>query len=142
MTPIRGKILGVDYGAAKVGLAISSEDAGFVFGRGVVRRESDDKLVEHLKALCLQENIISVVVGFPLNAKGEKGDAAKKVEALAEKLRDHLKLPVILEDERMSTGLAKILQREAGKKRMPDDEESARIILQSYLDRIHHRQPL
>ena len=132
-------ILGIDYGEKKVGLAITSGDHTFVFGRGIITPKSVKDCIEQIREVCKREFITSVVVGLPLNKDGTHGLGAQAVEQFAAQLQEVLGMPVALEDERMSTGLARQLEKEAERQTSRDDEDAAKVILQSYVDKISHR---
>lgn len=125
--------LGIDYGTKKVGLAISSPDGTFVFGRGTLRVTDHHELLDRLQSLITQEHVTHIVVGYPLNTDGTQGENTKSVDTFVKLLKERTPLPVDREDERYTTQYARTLAGE--RKGADDDEGAARIILQSYLDR-------
>ena len=131
----KGKILAIDYGTTKIGLAVSDDARLLAFGRGIVDRSKGfDALLRKLEDLCAKENIIEFVFGLPLDDEGEEGEAATRVRNFAKKLGLHFKdKPMSFTDESFSSFQAKRLQQESGR-HGHDDELAATIILQRYLD--------
>ncbi len=136
MTAPRGKMLGIDYGIRKIGLAISSEDGKFVFGRGVVNVTGRKALFEHLRELIAKEKILGIVVGYPRSLDGSEGPNVTNIQKFVEQLGAEFGLPVVTEDERFSTDLAQTLAHPDHTSSTSDDEGAARVILQAYLDRL------
>ena len=83
--PPNGAVLALDYGDARIGLAVSDPKRTFVFGRDTLERSSDDRDFAVIEKLCREESIGLVVVGLPLNADGTEGGAAKAARAYAAK---------------------------------------------------------
>ena len=134
----RGKILAIDYGTTKIGLAVSDDARLLAFGRGVIDRGPGgggfEKLVFKLRAICEKDGVVEFVFGLALNAEGEEGESAGRVRNFAAKLGSHFpdqKFNFI--DESFSSFEAKKLQQEAGSHGY-DDEFAAKIILQRFLD--------
>jgi putative Holliday junction resolvase len=102
---------------------------------------SPEAAVGMIRDICQAEGVKTVVIGLPLNQRGQDGPAAQQVRQFAAQLKDKLPLEVVLEDERFSTAMAAVLLREAGKSakntRPVIDQGAAQIILQTYLDRHH-----
>jgi putative holliday junction resolvase len=128
MREISGKILGIDYGEKNVGLAISDreQNQAFVYDTIQMGKNFWDKLEEIIE----QEKPDRIIVGLPLGLNGEYTKKTEEVVIFIEELENNLKLPVETEDERLSSVEADKLNSGNGR-----DEEAARIILQSYLDK-------
>jgi putative Holliday junction resolvase len=130
-----GRVLGVDTGGRRVGLARS--DALRITARAAGAVDADGA-VETIAGLIEPEEIEAVVVGLPLNMDGTKGESALRAEAFARTLAERTGLPVALWDERLTTRqadramIAADLSRKKRKKRI--DGQAAQIILQSWLD--------
>jgi putative Holliday junction resolvase len=123
------RLLGIDFGRAKIGLAVSE---GFLAEPySVVRYEEEKELLEKIKALVDKEQIDKVVVGV------SEGKSAEEATSFGEKLRE-LGLEIIFFDETLSTVSAQQLSREAGMKRKKrkalEDAFAASVMLQSFLD--------
>ena len=131
----KGKILAIDYGTSKIGLAVSDDARLLAFGRGIVDRSKGfEAMVHRLEDLWAKENIVEFVFGLPLDDKGEEGESAKRVRNFAVKLGLYFKdKPMNFVDESFSSFQAQRLQQEAGR-HGNDDELAATIILQRYLD--------
>jgi len=132
------KILGVDYGKARIGLALSEEEGKIAFGRGVILRKNLDDDLKQIKELVEEENVAEIVVGLPLKLNGSKAFQAGEAEKFAGKLKERIGLPVKLWDERLSSVQAEriLLQADLRRKKRKKiiDKVAAQIILQSYLD--------
>ncbi len=131
-----GRILGIDYGTKRIGLALSDEGQILASPLTVVHGES--ALYRELERLCAEESVERLVVGLPLNMNGTIGPKAKEVLAFKERLEKRFGLPVDTSDERLSTVQAESALREAGlsfrKRAQKIDKVAAQILLQAYLD--------
>ena len=133
------RIVGIDYGRARVGVAVS--DPLRIFASPVETVPSA-KIIEYLKKYALSETVERFVVGWPLNMNGAPAQAAPDVEAFLKQLRKAFPdVPVSLEDERFTSVLAHRAMIDGGMKKSERrdknsvDKISSAIILQSYLDR-------
>jgi putative holliday junction resolvase len=125
---ISGKILGIDYGTKNIGLAVSDREQSQAFVYGTLKMSN--KLFDELKEICEKELIDKVVVGLPLSMKGKYTEKTEEAVVFMEELESRTKLLVEIQDERLSSVEADKTGSGHGR-----DEESARIILQQYLDR-------
>ena len=139
------RILGIDYGMKRIGLAISDET--YLIAAAVETFEASKKMDETITSLVkrLEEHqkekkydLKEVVVGFPLKMNGEMGFISDEVGLFADKLAEALSVPVIKWDERLTSVQAERAMMEGSfsrKKRTKKlDQISAVIILQNYLD--------
>ncbi len=127
------KILGLDYGQARVGLAVGDEEIRVAVGKGILEGLSQNNLIEKIRAIVKLEEIDKVLVGLPLNMSGEETEMTEEVKLFVEKLRHNLEAPVQTIDERLSSKMADNLLREKkGEKKQ--DQVAAQIFLQNYLD--------
>lgn len=132
------KILSVDFGDVRTGLAISDESEFLASPVEVVRQTNSDKLAEYIankaKELCAG----MIVVGYPKNMDGSAGERAQKCESFAKQLSEISGLKADLWDERCTTMSAHVFMNYTdtrGKKRKNTvDAAAACIILQDYLD--------
>ena len=133
-----GKVLGVDYGEARTGLAISDASRFLASGIGNVQGGGLEKTAERILAVAADEGAVALVLGLPVNMNGTEGPKAVRIRELAAILERTL--PVYLIDERMTTMAAARFLNETntrGKKRRGViDTLSAQIILQNALDRL------
>jgi len=133
------KILGIDYGEKRIGLAISDELEKFAFEYRVIENWNNEDLIEYLRQLINLEQIEKIVVGLPKNMQGEDTEKTQEVRDFAAMLENCLDIEIIFEDERLTSKMVdkvlrsmNISQKEARKRK---DMVAAKYILQSYLDR-------
>lgn len=129
-------ILGVDYGKARVGLAISDELRMLAHPlETVAAKDAMKRIVD----LVHERKIDIVVVGIPKNMSGTRGPAAEEAEKFVNELKGKFDIGVVTWDERLTTVAAERALRDAGKKtrdtRGQIDQVAAQMILQGYLDR-------
>lgn len=137
--PGTGRILAIDYGSRRIGLAVS--DALQMTANALDTKtilQGSVSFLEELKNICLQENVIGVVVGKPLNMDGSEGEMVRQVKKFADKAKRVTGLPLVLWDERLTTIQAKNTLRAYGKKPSKNkaaiDKLAATFLLQSFLD--------
>ncbi len=136
--PASMKILGLDMGSKRIGLAVSDEDETFAFPRGKLERQGRDKDLAALAQLIEEEAIEQIVVGVPLHMSGRQSKGAEAARAFAKALEEHTSLPVETLDERLTTVEAERALQATGR-RAKDQKEvvdsvAAAIILSTYLD--------
>lgn len=135
------KILGIDYGSKRIGLAISDELGITARPLQVITRKNLDRDLDVLESVIRENNAGQIVLGLPLRLDGTRGIQCEKVEKFAAALEGRFSLPVILWDEALSTWEADELMIAAGikstKRRKMVDKIAAGIILQSYLNSLH-----
>ena len=135
--PAAGRVLGLDLGDVRIGVAISDPDRRLAVPLGVVRTGAPSDL-KAIRSIVEENEVSVVVVGDPLLLSGERGDRSRKAEEFASALRAVLQLPVELQDERLSTTEAERSLRDAGadgrERRRTVDRTAATVILQSWLD--------
>ncbi len=131
------KILGVDYGDRRVGLAVSDDIGLVAHGLGTLENVSQPQLIESMRRVVEAREVEEIVVGLPRNMNGSLGPQARKVMRFAEELKV-LGRPVHLVDERLTTERARRTMKDAGlsraKQRHRVDRMAAQFILQPYLD--------
>ena len=134
------KILGIDYGEARTGLAISDETEFLSNTYGTLHERNKEALADRVTAVCQEHNVQKIVLGLPKNMDGTEGFRAQATRQFKELLIERMPdVPIDFYDERMTTMIASHFMAEAGtkgqKKRNAIDALSAQIILQDYLDR-------
>ena len=136
-----GRVLGVDYGEARTGLAISDATRFLANGIGNVQGGGLEKTAERVLEAAREHGAVAVVLGLPVNMNGTEGPKAARIRELAALIEREL--PVYLMDERMTTMSAARYLNETntrGKKRKGViDTLSAQIILQNCLDRLKYQ---
>ena len=131
-----GRILGLDVGERRIGLAISTPEGRLAVPLRVLERRHVAADLEAIAALARSEQVETLVIGHPLSMDGTAGVQARRVEAFARALAKVAGLPFELWDERLSSVQAERSVRPLRRKRRaPADDVAAAIILQSYLDR-------
>lgn len=125
------KVLGIDYGQAKIGLSLGDLESGVATPYGIIRNLGLNNLLDEVKNICAKEGIGRVVVGVPVNPNTLTSDAIKTVENFILQLKTKTGLAVIGQDERFSTQAA---QKLIAKDRAQDDDIAAMLILQNYFD--------
>ena len=133
------RIIGIDYGRKRVGVAVS--DPLGIFASALETVQSA-KIIEYLKKYAENENVVRFVVGYPVNMDGAPSEAAKDIDIFLKQLAKAFPdVPVTLEDERFTSVLAHRAMIDGGMKakdrrdKESVDKISAAIILQSYMDR-------
>lgn len=142
------KYLAIDYGEKRVGIAVSDENKKYSFGRDYLL--NDDKLLNNLERLILEENVNRIIIGYPLNFNSAKTIQTFKVEQFKTDLQNYLiskslNSEICFFDERLTSKLAAQSIADSGlrkKKRREKglvDTISAQIILQDYIDSTKNR---
>lgn len=138
-TSPHGRILGLDYGSRRIGVAISDPLGLTAQPLPVIEREGDRKDIAAIGKLASGAGVVSVVVGLPLLLNGEEGPQASRARTFGERLSAELSLPVVLWDERMTTVQSERHLIDSGvrreRRRELRDSLSAMFLLQSFLDR-------
>lgn len=131
------RLIGLDHGARRIGVAIGDTETGMAFARPAIQRRNLDHDLDLVGELCTTEGAGLVVVGLPLNMDGTEGAQAAAARAFGERLAG-IGLRVAYEDERLSSWQA--AEALASEGRQPGrasgelDSAAARVILQQYLD--------
>ena len=135
---VGGKILGVDYGDVRTGLAVSDILGFLASGIGTIRpggmRNTAIAVAEEAK----KQNAVRIVIGLPKNMDGSEGFRAEAVRAFAALLAEYTDIPYVFYDERLSTveahNFLNLTDTKGKKRKEVVDTLSAQIILQNYLD--------
>jgi putative Holliday junction resolvase len=135
---LQGRVLAIDMGSKRVGLAVSDELRLTVRALQALPRTPWKRLLSSLAELCEQFDVRSIVLGLPLRLDGTEGDAAQEVRRLGRNLQLSLKLPLFFQDERLTSRDAESSLRErgfqAGEISDRIDSEAASIILSDFLE--------
>jgi putative Holliday junction resolvase len=124
------RVLALDFGSARTGVAVSDATGTLATPVGVVERAATEAGLDRIAELVGAQDAELVVVGLPLTLRGERGAQARETEAFVEALRRRVSVPVETFDERFTTALA---QQTAG--RAPEDAVAAAHLLQGWLER-------
>jgi putative holliday junction resolvase len=122
------KVMALDFGNARTGVAVSDPTGVIARPLCVVERAASEDGLAELERLVADEHPEQVVVGHPLTLRGERGQQARITEQFAASLRERLEVPVILFDERFTTDLAQQTPSETA-----EDARAAAHLLSSYL---------
>ena len=134
-----GPVLGLDFGARRIGLAVSNPEATLAFPAGTLERAGLDRDLAALRSLVEERGVARIVVGLPLHMDGRSGVGADAARAFAQALEGATSLPVELLDERWTTSQAERALREAprarrrGRKQIVDSM-AATLLLRTYLE--------
>ena len=133
-----GRILGIDYGTRRVGVAISDPTAMLATPLSVESVRSMEEAVAVVARIARDRGVVKIVVGMPINMDGTMGAIAKESEKYVELLKVASGLPVDTTDERLSTSLVERMLVSAdvsrGRRKEVRDKLAAQVILQGYLD--------
>ena len=131
------RIIGLDHGSRRIGVAIGDTETGMAFARSAIRRRNLDHDLALIGELCTGEEASLVVVGLPLNMDGTEGEQASAARAFGERVRA-TGLSVAYEDERLTSWEAAERMGSGGRRASRQsgelDSGAARLILQQYLD--------
>ncbi len=132
------RLIGLDVGEARIGVAVSDPTGTLASAREVLARRPEALALQAIARLVEEEEAGAIIVGLPRSLSGELHGQAALVQEFADKLRQAVQVPVEFWDERLSTVAAEREMRAAGTKRdrrkAMIDAVAAAIILQSYLD--------
>jgi putative transcription antitermination factor YqgF len=123
------KVVALDYGAARTGVAVSDPTGTIARPLGVVERAATDDGLRRVAEIVREEEAERVVVGLPLTLRGEHGEQARETDAFVQALRAALDVPVESYDERFTTGLAAADESADA----PEDARAAAHLLSTYL---------
>ncbi len=133
-----GRVLGLDLGEARIGVAISDPERRLALPLGTVHVGRPPGELRAIAAMIEESEVTLVVVGHPRSMSGDRGPAALKAEAFADALRGATAVEIELQDERLTTIQAEGELRRAGiggrERRALVDKTAATLILQAWLD--------
>jgi putative Holliday junction resolvase len=136
------RVLGLDLGSRRVGVAVSDPMGWTAQGLPTIEPRGERHLIEEIRKRVAELEVERVVVGLPRNMDGTTGPQATNVLAFVEKLRAALGLPVQTWDERLTTVAAQKSMRLGGlsrsRRKHAVDRVAAQLILQGYLDSLKH----
>ncbi|MBQ8481309.1 MAG: Holliday junction resolvase RuvX [Alphaproteobacteria bacterium] len=138
-------LLGFDYGAKRIGLAVSDLMRGIATSYKILYRSAWEKDLAEIKKTVIEKEIGGFVFGLPLQMNGEEGEIAKEVRAFADKLTKEIPLPVLFWDERLSSSaverfLIDEIDLSRAKRKKVLDSSAAAYILQGALDALQYQK--
>ena len=132
------KVIGIDFGLSKVGLAISDPSGIIALPINVIRYKNKEDLLSELKDISKEKNVNKFVIGYPISMNYKENEMTKIIDIFKQDM-ENMNFEVILEDERLSSEYAKKIMIEQDVKVSRNKEmvdlTAASIILQTYLDR-------
>ena len=132
------RIMGLDYGDRRIGIAVSDELGWTAQGIKVVEKRRDSGEIEEIASIIAEYNVTEIVVGLPKNMNGTIGPRGEVSQQFAQILTERFGLPVRIWDERLTTVAAERTLAEAEmswkKRKKVVDKMAAMLILQNYLD--------
>ena len=134
----KSRLLGIDPGKKRIGLAISDEDKLVSTPLKTILKKKNFDFIKEIKEIIEENNIKGIVIGNPLNMDGSKGSSSQSSNDFARNLSNNISIPVTMWDERLSTEGAFKLSANIGvntsKKIKKLDQNAASFILQGVLD--------
>ena len=134
--------MGLDYGSKTIGIAISDELGFTAQPVETVERNGENKLrksLARISEIVREKNIQKIVVGLPVNMSGKRGERVARTLEFVEKLKLRVDIPVVMQDERLTTVEANEILRESGvrceERKRYIDQIAASIILKEYMER-------
>jgi putative holliday junction resolvase len=141
------RILAIDYGKVRIGLAMAGVAARIAEPMGTLQRINRNEDMRRLRELTREHSVTGIVIGLPLNLDGTRGAMAKEVERFAKRVRKQIGVPVALVDERLTSWEAgRVMEEEFGKRmrsrseprgkkeeKVTVDSVAAVVILREYL---------
>ena len=139
MSTAEPRIIGLDIGDARIGVAISDPLGITAAGLETIERQNMQRDLERVKQIAERHGAVEIVLGLPFNMDGSIGEQAEKVRSFGRKLARATGLPIVYEDERLTTISAirtlTVQGVKTGKNKDLGDMQAAAIILQKFLDR-------
>jgi len=136
--PKFGKVLGIDYGNVRIGIAISDEDKIVAFPKESIKNTSKKEVLRRLKVLIETEKVVEIIVGMPFSMEGAKSDQTMLTEKFIKFFKSQIDLPIGTWDERLTSVQSDVilntLRLRGHKRKIERDIIAASLILQNYLD--------
>jgi putative holliday junction resolvase len=126
------RLVGIDYGTKRVGMAISDDEGNFALPSGII--SNDSSLLGNIKQFCLDKGASAIVIGESRDLSGKENSIMGDIKLLKEAIERDLRIPVYFEPEFYTSAEAERVQ---GKNKM-HDASAAALILKSYIERHSH----
>lgn len=131
--PRVGRLVGIDWGARRTGIAVTDESREFVFARAPIVSDTPQDLLNAILHIVNSEKIVGIVIGLPLRMDGSESETTAMVRKFAEELSTRTDVPIMFIDETLSSTAA---QEQMGRVRVRDikeklDSNAARVILEN-----------
>tara|TARA_B100000579_G_scaffold299470_1_gene249485 strand:+ start:184 stop:639 length:456 start_codon:yes stop_codon:yes gene_type:complete len=136
----KSRLLGIDPGKSRIGLAISDEDKLVSTPLKTINKKNNSNFIKDIKEIILENNIKGIIVGNPINMDGSSGPSSQSAIDFAKYISNNISIPVSMWDERLSTegafNLSSNLDINVSKKVEKLDQNAASFILQGAIDYI------
>ncbi len=129
------RILAIDYGKKRVGLAVAQNGTKVALPFGIIENKGRENLIKKLQEICREEKIGQIVVGLPIGLAGKPTEQTKKTKNFIATLKEKFDLPVDEQSEVFTSRQAKEVFKQAGIKKRRVDASAAVLILADYLER-------
>jgi putative Holliday junction resolvase len=129
------KILAIDYGEKRVGLATAISELKVALPFGIIENNGIKKLIADIREVCRKEEITQIIVGFPMGLGGTKTKQTEKTEKFIANLKQNIEIPVEIQNEVFTSRQAHGIFKDAGVKKKRIDESAATLILEDYLQK-------
>lgn len=131
--PQNGRIIGIDWGLRRCGIAVSDENRDFVFVRPQLYIKNQEELIQSILNIINEDKISGIVIGLPLYSDGKDSETTALVREFAEKISEKTSVPIVFIEENLTSSVA---QEEIGRKSISKikqelDSVSAKIILEN-----------
>lgn len=137
------RIMGIDVGTKRIGIALSDETGILAQGKEIIERKNDHYAIEQIKKIIEEYKVSKIIVGLPLNMRGDYTESTLNSVKFSEMIKKEISLPTELWDERLSTKEVEDVMIEASvtrrKRKKVLDKLAAQIILQGYLDSLRNK---
>ncbi len=134
----KGRILAIDVGTQRTGLALSDERWKFAFPYSLIESKDRNVQIKKISEVVKDEEVTHILIGIPINQEGKVSQMGKSIRLFGAKLKDRLKLPIIEWDESYTSAAAErvLIEADVSRKKRKQfvDKLAASILLQSYLD--------
>ena len=135
MIPLSGSIMGMDLGNKRIGISISNTERTVSISYDTILRTKLSKDINIINKVVMENNIVAIIVGLPLNIYGKSGKQSQSIRRLAEEINNNIMLPLLFWDERYSTlAVEKIMLNEGkllrNKRKLHVDKFAATWILE------------
>lgn len=132
------RVLGIDFGLSRIGLAMSDSDAEMAFPLKTVYKKTREQVFEEIRAVVAQRGVEAIALGHPLDMEGKRTLSTRQTENFRQELENRLQIPVHLVDETCTSALAEAKLHEADvppkKRKAFLDQQAAVEILESFLN--------
>jgi putative holliday junction resolvase len=142
VTHLRGRVMALDVGERRVGVALSDLSQTLASPYTTLQAHPQAVLFQKIQQLIIKEDVVALVVGLPISLNGHEGPQAQRIRQFIEAIESLITIPLHTCDERYTTAEAQRMMIEAGlrpeQRKAKIDEVAASIILQDYLNQQRH----